>query len=610
MCGIAGYFGTRDLDDFKIESTLELMKRRGPDGQGVCKFNFKNRISYLLHSRLSIIDIEKRSDQPFSYNGKTIIFNGEIYNYLEIRNELVIAGHQFNTNSDTEVLLHAIDEWGVSKALNNLEGMWAFVLYDHLTGDLTLSRDPFGEKPLYYYKSNEGDLFFGSEIKYISELRGEQFKINSNHICRFLVNGYKSLYKTNEKFFQDIQSVPPANLLIFNNSGSIRKIQYWKPYFKIEDSMLFEDAVVGVRERLIGSLERKLRSDTPIAFCMSGGIDSNTLISIARRIFNYEVHGFSIINKDPRYEENDMIQSCVKELKVNHYAREITSENFLSSLRELVKYHDAPVATITMYLNWILHQEINLNGFKVSISGTASDEIFSGYYDHHLMYLYDIRNEKTLFNESVENWKNNVAKIVRNPFLNSSNRFINDPFFRKHIFMKHDVYESYLVDEWHEYFKETLYCEGLLKNRMINEIFEETTPVFLHEDDLNAMYYSIENRTPFLDRELLKFTASIPTKHFIRHGEAKAILRAAMRGIVPDIILDNKRKVGLNAPITDLLDLDDENTRSYLLSDSPIYEIVRKESILNMLDMKNYPNSDSKFLFSFLSSKIFMEEFI
>jgi asparagine synthase (glutamine-hydrolysing) len=162
---------------------------------------------------------------------------------------------------------------------------------------------------------------------------------------------------------------------------------------------------------------------------------------------------------------------------------------------------------------------------------------------------------------------------------------------------------------WQEPFEERFYRNGLLQNRMMNEIFHETTPISLHEDDLNAMYFSIENRAPFLDRELFNFAHSIPVKHLVRDGAAKAVLREAMRGIVPDPILDNKRKVGFNAPITDLLKVKDKEVKDYLLEDSPIFDIVRKESIEELISSSYHPNSDSKFLFAFLNCKMFLEEF-
>jgi asparagine synthase (glutamine-hydrolysing) len=170
-------------------------------------------------------------------------------------------------------------------------------------------------------------------------------------------------------------------------------------------------------------------------------------------------------------------------------------------------------------------------------------------------------------------------------------------------------FNDFLVHDWYEpFFEKTYRYDSVLKNRMLNEIFHEATPLILHEDDMNAMYYSIENRSPFLDRELFEFCNRIPTKHMIQGGAAKSVLRESMRGIAPDPVLDSVRKIGFNVPINDLLDLEDAATRDELLADSPIYEHVKHDMIKDLIDNRHMPNSKSKFLFSFVSSKIFCEE--
>jgi asparagine synthase (glutamine-hydrolysing) len=373
--------------------------------------------------------------------------------------------------------------------------------------------------------------------------------------------------------------------------------------------MSFNEAVRGTREKLIDAVRIRMRSDTPVAFCMSGGVDSNSLIGIAKRVLNYDVNGFTILNTDNRYEEQDMVDTSVRELGIINHGLPISSENFLDNLRSIVCYQNAPVATISFYLYWLLQRQISKHGYRVSISGTAADELFSGYFDHQLFYMYDVRNDPVQLGRSVANWQRDVAPIVRNPYLQDPYVFINDPFLRKHPYLKNDVYSSYLKQPWHEPFEEKLFRDGLLQNRMVNEIFHETTPVFMHQDDLNAMYHSIENRSPFLDRRLFEFAHSIPTKHLIRDGAAKAVLREAMRGIVPNSILDNKRKVGFNGPIKQMLNLQDPSVYEFLFDDSPIWDIVQKEPILKMVQGGNTANSDSKFIFSFISSKIFLEEF-
>ena len=187
--------------------------------------------------------------------------------------------------------------------------------------------------------------------------------------------------------------------------------------------------------------------------------------------------------------------------------------------------------------------------------------------------------------------------------------FIKDPGFRDHIFLDADDFASYLKASWGEPFAEQEYTSSLLRNRMLNEMFHEAVPVILHEDDLNSMYYSVENRSPFLDRELFEYANSIPSRHLIQDGRAKSVLRDAMRGIAPDAIVENRRKVGFNAPIFSFLDVKDKVVRDELLADSPVFDHVCREKIETMISKADLPNSESKFLFYFLNTKIFLEEF-
>ena len=196
MCGIAGYYGKNKLAKSHLRKCLDEMKNRGPDNISTEEFiNINNINCYLLHSRLSIIDLDKRSNQPFTFENLVLIYNGEIYNFLEIRNELMAKGYQFKTLSDTEVLLKSFHCWG-EKMFDKLEGMWAFAIFNKVNGKILLSRDRFGEKPLYFFKTNDG-LFFASEIKYIKALTGRNFDFNQDQILRYITNGYRSLNKLN-----------------------------------------------------------------------------------------------------------------------------------------------------------------------------------------------------------------------------------------------------------------------------------------------------------------------------------------------------------------------------------------------------------------------------
>lgn len=608
MCGIAGYIGKLEINPERIKKCLSQMGRRGPDASGVYGYSFQGTHVCMLHSRLSIIDMESRANQPFRIGSKTLVCNGELYNYLELKQNLSALGNNFYTENDTEVLFKTIIEYGWQKGLDKCEGMWAFALYDEENGSFFLCRDRFGEKPLYLYRDSTG-LFFGSEVKFISALLGHNLSINYNQLYRYMVNGYKSLYKGNETFFQGVWELPPASVLHIDSSDTETKWSYWEPTFEQDESMTYNQAVKGVKDALIQSVKLRLRADVPLAFCMSGGVDSNSLISIAKRELGYDVHGFTIENSDNRYDERELVNYSINELGIRHTSIPVDTTEFLPRLRELIRYHDAPIYTISYYAHWLLMRSIAGQGYKVSISGTAADELFTGYYDHHSMYLYEIADEPELFKRSIENWRKHIGPIVRNPYLQNPEVFINNCDERRHIFLDKDRFAACMSTAFNEDFSEQRYTSGLLRNRMLNELFHESVPVILHEDDLNSMYYSVENRSPYLDRDLFEFCYSIPTRHLIRDGYNKKVLRDSMQGIVPEKILAARRKVGFNASLYSFLNIRSTGSRNYLLDDSPIFEHVSKAAVKDIFSKSRLANSESKFLFNFICAKIFIEGF-
>ena len=605
MCGIAGYIGRSQISENKIIRTLSTLNHRGPDGEGIHKSLNPNLNILLLHKRLAIIDTKSRSDQPFYFNKTYLAFNGEIYNYLEIKKELISLGHQFITTSDTEVLSHALFEWK-ENAIKKLEGMWSFAWHNVNDNTIILSRDFFGEKPLYYLKENT-DFYFASEIKAIASLKGSWPELNYQQLLRYNINGYKSLYKSSETFYKNVKELKPGSFIKFQNNINFKITSLWNNDNTIDNNISYNEIVEHTRYLLINNLEKTLRSDVPLAFCMSGGVDSNSLISIAKRKLNYNVHGFTIMNEDSRYNEEELVSYSAKELEIMHTPVHLSNKNFLKNLSDAISSHDGPLATISYYVHRELLREISSQNYKVSISGTGADELFTGYIDHNLFYLYEIQNEKKLFKESLENWHNHTGKIVRNPFLKDVNIFINDPSFRKHIYLNSDVFSELLIDSWNEDFYEEKYSNNILRNRMKNELFNEVVPVVLHEDDLNSMSFSVENRSPFLNKNLYNFLQSIPSKYLVRDGYTKVILRDAMRNIVPDKILDNRTKVGFNASIEELLDLNDKKVMEFLLDESRIYEYFQKDKIEKLIKKRNFTNSFSKFVFSFINTKLFIE---
>ncbi|MFH1003894.1 MAG: asparagine synthase (glutamine-hydrolyzing) [Bacteroidota bacterium] len=604
MCGIAGYIGKPNISEEKILGTLSLMYNRGPDFQNYFLIKNDTMNIALLHSRLSIIDIDSRSNQPFKQKHATLIFNGEIYNYVELRNELKKMDIYLSTQSDTEVLLNYYLLYG-EQCVDYFEGMWAFAIYDEKEKKLFLSRDRFAEKPLYFFDLPDG-FYFASETRFLESLSGVPLSINYQHLYRYLVNGHKSLYKTNERYFTGVSELPFANNLSLDFSFKKNIYSYWNPDFSVQ-KMSENEAVEGVRHHLKESLKIRLRSDVPLCFNLSGGIDSSALVSMAAKEFNNEVVTFSIIDKDERYNEKKNIQATIDDIHCKNIQIKLSPENnYIEKLKSIIAYHNAPVATISYLVHSLLSEQIHKHGYKVAFSGTGADEIFTGYYEHFNLHLYEMRNHPN-FSVLLDEWKKYVSKLVRNPELKNPQMYFDNPSKREHIYLNNKIFASYLKVNFHEEFSEKQFHSSFLRNRMLNELFYEVTRVILNEDDLNSMQYSIENRSPYLDSRLLSFAYSIPTEFLIQKGLAKYILRKAMKGILNDEVRLDREKKGFNASINSIIDFNNPEHIDYLLSDSPVFDIVDKNKIEKLMKQKEFTNSFKKFLFNFINVKIFLE---
>jgi asparagine synthase (glutamine-hydrolysing) len=607
MCGIAGSWNCAPPTDKQINLCLETLQHRGPDDKNYKLFKSKRgkNIS-LLFTRLAIIDLKKAASQPMEFEGLWLAFNGEIYNYKEIKIELQGLGAKFKTDSDTEVLLKGIKLLGWS-ILDKLEGMWAFALYDENLGQLSLCRDRFGEKPLCFIKKSDG-IVFSSEVGAIKALSGLNLTPNMTQIKRFLVNGYKSLYKTTDTFFEEVKDVAPRTLVHFKDDGSIISHTYWSPNVEINQDLDFDTAVKIAKEKLTRSVELRLRADVPLAFSLSGGVDSVALASLARRELGVDVHGFTIRNTDPRYEEWSLVQQVVKDLEISHTGVELSTNGFLDNLREMVVSRQTPMLTLSSFVQNLLMKKIASSGYKVVVGGVGADEIFSGYYDHHLFYITEAKQNERMI--AMSNWNEKIKPFVQNPFLKDPELFIRQNNFRAHIYLDSGEYASYLREEWHETFVEIKYHNSLLRNRMLNELLNETVPILMHEEDLNAMNASLENRSPYLDKDLVNFMGSVPTKWMVQNGMAKAILRESVRGVAPNFIIDNPRKIGFNVPIEDMLDLRFKSNMDVIFSDSILFDIIDRTKLRGIIQNFNLSNSKSKFIFSIISTKLFLDTVI
>lgn len=607
MCGISGSYGNNKLGKNIIYNTLNLMKNRGPDNQDFIQKEKKELFCSLLHSRLNIIDLNRRSNQPFKIGHFILIFNGEIYNYLELRKILKENGIICKTKSDTEVLLNCYINFK-EKCFEMFEGMFSLAIFNEKDFSLTLVRDKFGEKPLYYFKEGN-NIYFGSEIKFIKSITNKKFNLDNKKINEYLFLGYKSLFKKNNSYYKKIQQIQPGSGLIIKKNKIVNFI-YWTPKIEKIKKVSINEAIENSKILLTNSIKLRLRSDVPIAVCLSGGIDSTAIASIARKKFNSNIKCYSIIDKDQRYNEELNIKATIKDLSCEYELINLDNKNFIDNLKNLIKYHQAPISTITSYNYSLLANTISEDNRKISLSGVGADEIYGGYYDHYLLHLSEIFNDKELFEENIKYWKKYILPNVRNKLLKNSNLYIDNNNFRDHIFDNSNEFIGFSRNFIDNKFSEIKYTKSLMKNRMLNELFKEITPVILNQDDLNSMMYSIENRSPFLDTNLLNYMMSLPSKFYIKNGLNKYILRESLRGVVNEKVLNDHSKKGFNGSINTLINFNDKNLKNYLFDErSPVNEIVDVKKIKKNLPTNNkYSNSLSKFLFNYVNVKLFLED--
>jgi asparagine synthase (glutamine-hydrolysing) len=613
MCGIAGFFDKQFIkNNLNDNSILSIMKTRGPDYSNFFRdLNDKFCVT-LYHSRLTIIDDNNRSNQPFKYKNFILTFNGEIYNFKALKDELKECGYSFFTESDTEVVVKAFDKWGES-CFDKFDGMWALCIYDLKKKELILSRDFFGEKPLFYFKQ-ENRLIFGSEIKYILSI-GKNIpkikEINEDQVNLYLKQGYRFLNKENNTFYKNIFSLNPGTFLkISENNFNFCSSKYYKNrLYNNQIKISQQEAIEETKRLVIDSLKSRLISDFPIGFYLSGGIDSGSLVSIAAKNLNQEVKCYSIIDKDIRYNEEKNISIIKKDINCKITKIKFPKKhNFLEKLQELSDYHDSPISTLSYYTHSFIQEHVKKDNVKVLISGAGGDEMFSGYYDHYLMHLREIKNKYEKV-KNLESWKKYILPTIRNPNLKNVDLFKN---IKNRNYLTSELNEGFrkkfIVNKSVKKFTENYYSKSLLRNRMLNELFHESVPILCHEDDLNSMKWSIENRSPYLNRKILKFTMSLPTNLFISDGYNKFLLRAAMKNILHDKVRLDRKKMGFNSSINSLISLKSNKLRQFLLKSKRIRDFINIDKFCDYLKKtRTISNNESKFIFNVINTATFLE---
>ncbi len=604
MCGIAGYFGTNEINKNHIYSTSKKMKNRGPDNFDYKVFNINKNNIFFLHSRLSIIELSKKANQPYEYKDKVLIFNGEIYNYIELRERLENKGVKFNTNSDTEVLIKCLDYYG-EKTFALLEGMWSFVFLDKSKEKLILSRDRFGEKPLYFKKNNDG-IYFGSETKFIENLSNIKEDINENKINNFLRFGFGSVFYDNKTFLRNIYAVEPGQNLIITKNFKIKKKKFWSlENIKKINKVNYDNEINHIKRLLINSVKIRLRSDVRNVFSLSGGIDSGALVSISKKELKCKTNTYSIISKDKKYNEIEFLDETIKDTKVKKNPIKLKKINFFKNIKSIIQYFNSPLLTINYIPLSKLLSKIKKANYKVLITGNGSDEIFAGYYDHFIFHLLDLKKKNKKYKTNLDFWKKTIVNNLRNKKLRNIENIKSFELFNVN-----DNYSHFFTKRLKNKFKFKKIYKSKLKNNLVNQLKERLYPS-MYQDDLISMKYSIENRSPFLDKKLAEKVFSIPSEYMIKNGFSKNLLRDCLKNVLNDKVRMNRKKIGFNASLISFSDINKKNIYTYLSKNfSYINKFIKKDAFFlyfDKLDLRKLSDDDQKFIFRILSVITFLK---
>lgn len=601
MCGIAGYLGKKLIDQNTLVETCKLMNTRGPDHNDYKIFKKKNLNGYFLHSRLSIVDNKNRSNQPYVYKNYILIFNGEIYNYLDLKKKLIQNGYNFKTRSDTEVLIKAYDFYK-DKVFDKLEGMWSFAIFNKLNLKLIISRDRFGEKPLYYFKCNHG-IYFGSEINYLRRLGNLKLELNLIKLKNYLKYGYNSVFLDNKSFFEGIKILKPSNNLILYKNKYTEKKYWFIEKFK-ENKLGEKSTIQKIKKRLKESVNTRAKSLKENALHLSGGIDSSGILAMTNK--NYKT--FSISNKNSSYyNEKKIINKNQKFFSVKNYMFDVENINFYKELKELTKKYQSPILNINSISQYYLNKKIKKNGIRVTLSGSGSDEIFAGYYDHFLAYLNSIKRDKKLFDKNLALYKKFIHPLIRKVEFKNLNR-INKPIYsrlRDRNEFNHTLKETKKLN-----ITEKKIFKSNLKNILLYQIQENIYPT-VYNDDLTAMSASIENRSPYLDSKIVKYAFEMNSKFYMKNCYSKYILRCALKGKILPEIHNSRKKIGYNINLFDFKNIKKKLFYNLLdLNKKTLSKIIHYQNLfkyIKTLNIKKLNNEQSKFLFRILSTNLFLK---
>ena len=542
MCGIVGQinFNTKEVEEKTLTKMMKKIKHRGPDDDG---YFIANGVG-LGFVRLSVIDLSSAGHQPMlSDNNKLVlIYNGEIYNYLELKKELEGKGHIFKSNTDTEVLLKSYEEWGET-CLNKFNGMWAFVIYNKETKEIFGARDRFGVKPFYYYK-DEKSFLFASEIKAIRSVLKTALSVNEQAVFDYL--SFNRTDYDNKTFYNEIYKIPHGHFFKISKDKEFTL----KKWYDLKSNCNKESISANeYRELFISSIKLRMRSDVPVGVCLSGGLDSSSIIStISKKLNVKDIKSFSAVyEKGQRGDESDFIDKMKPYLNNMNYITP-TAKSLYNDIEDMITSLDEPVPTTSIYAQYSV-MKLAKKHAVVTLDGQGADEQLAGYHYFYGFYFKELLTSFSLGKLSFEMF--HYIKKHKSLYGVKTLVFFLLPEKLK---IKLRVSEaSYIQNDFYKNYNSKsilagdLYGAGTLKESLINH-FEYKLEHLLKWSDLNSMKFSIESRVPFLDYRLVEQTLSLQNDSYIKKGLTKHILRESMKSIVPEKIRLRYDKMGFSTP--------------------------------------------------------------
>ena len=539
MCGIAGSAGGLPPDETLLKRMAETMWKRGPDGHGI----WRDATAGLAATRLMVIDLHERSNQPLHLGPLHLVFNGELYNYKELRDDLRGLGHTFTTEGDAEVLLHSWNEWGAG-ALDRTNGMFGFAIWDEAERTLVLASDPFAEKPVYYAE-RDGRLVFASEVKALAQDETVDLAVDDAALGAYIARGL--MPEPPQTFFASIRRLPPAHVLRWRD-GRTEVDCYWRPH-RVEVPAKYENAVDQLRELLLDSIRLRLRSDVPVGTSLSGGVDSSAIVMLSAALAgDHRRHAFTArFPGYPRDEWRFADEVARRAEVVEHHAVEPTPAGLLADLEQFVIDQEEPLGSLSVYAQWRVMAAAKEAGVVVLLDGQGGDELFGGY---PIAAGFAIRSAglRAALRELASAPRQSAA-LGRTLAMETLPGPAKQAYWRRSA----TPYASPTVVEAgasNGAARHAAWLRNLdpLRRELGAEAFATSLPELLRYADRSSMAWSRELRLPLLDRRIAEFAFSLPPRFLYSDGVSKRILRDVGRGLVPVAILARRDKIGYEPP--------------------------------------------------------------